>query len=465
MPNETYGKYWKPINQMEASLTFEPDTTPEFNTLKTRIETLGDVETLNQKYIPLLKRINTLAAKNNCNLSHQSDTVILALLEEVEKNSDDTEQNSNAIYATVNSEIIKNDEITRRHHAQQSHLGIIPLHLTDVKKTVEMHDQDMIRVMPKSCGNTEVLAPLNINDPGSVKAVKDGIKAAITNNQLAHIIIPIGPDHWRGLYLTKPIEADEPYSLEIYDSFGQNSAKTIEAFTLKCLDACGLKLIDIVYPKIDASKHQTDSYSCGDFVCAYSHKKMQEFNVDKQGYDPELIIALDKGNANGSLRNATREVSKKQYDTILSNIPALATEKTRDFPKNKEEFSHRLMETSVLSEIHKAWDLQVVDHENNGYIIQSNLKGRPHQRDRDVTVSKEKVSAVLTEKPDAAYMTYMAEVMVYAAITAGKDLARIKINSENKEMKLALEKEISKHLPQSEEKNEEEISLSTTPKP
>ena len=65
-------------------------------------------------------------------------------------------------------------------------------------------------------------------------------------------------------------------------------------------------------------------YSCGDFTCAYSHKKKNQLSSEGK-YSADLIAVLDKhGNKDDLLRHQTRAIS---IDQNLQDIKAKFTSK------------------------------------------------------------------------------------------------------------------------------------------
>ena len=184
-----------------------------------------------------------------------------------------------------------------------------PLHLRG--KTDGMNEQDMLDIMPKSVGNIAVLTPLKTNNAESNQTVIEAIKKHIQSDAIKHMIIPVGPEHWLGLYLTKLDNNDGgfEYELEVFDSCGNEIAQEVSLF----LTACGIsdktKITKITKKEGMRGQH----YSSGDFVSAYSHLKMQKFGAERTKYNADLISALLKGNKNGELREATLNVTRTRY--------------------------------------------------------------------------------------------------------------------------------------------------------
>ncbi|HHF7371915.1 TPA: hypothetical protein ACPSKD_003334 [Legionella anisa] len=86
---------------------------------------------------------------------------------------------------------------------------------------------------------------------------------------------------------------------------------------------------------------QTDAYACGDFTCAYSHKKMKELSAQDRAYNQNLITVLDsRGNKGDALRYASREESSK----LAKSKPIVQQpEEEIEFSESeKQEFLRRL---------------------------------------------------------------------------------------------------------------------------
>ena len=219
---------------------------------------------------------------------------------------------------------------------------IFSLHDDRRERNTQLTDQDMERFMPKSTGEIEVLTCCHRFDPQSRKVIIDALAEALKNANKKHIVIPIGPGHWRGFYLTKPNSLDQAgkYSLEIFDPYGPDNIKSTDTDNIMEL----LTTLDVPSENIDLMLTgptiiQKDSYACGDFTCAYSHLKMRALGALSENYNQELIDALQKGNPheNPVLRNTLVRLSKTHsehsqphlvHDTSMS--PAAAVEETSD---------------------------------------------------------------------------------------------------------------------------------------
>lgn len=260
----------------------------------------------------ILTTINQLAARNDIALSSQNRDLLDTLIRTIKQSSSikdiSSEDAPQLIYGFLLQALEEQSEANRSRHRIQGQFDKEHLYLRAARD--QMQDHDITFMMPKSKGNIRVMAVLNNHD-NSALAIQDVLANEIYDEEIEHIIIPIGPGHWRGLYLTKPSD-DELYDLELFDPYGGTGAKAIEKFALHLLESCGLprELIKIRYT--GPLHPQGDAYSCGDFTCAYSHKKMKEFGAPAESYNEILITTLDNlGNVDNALRLATREEIQK----------------------------------------------------------------------------------------------------------------------------------------------------------
>lgn len=193
------------------------------------------------------------------------------------------------------------------------------LPLYDRPQNDPMNEHDMLDVMPTSCDHIEVLAALSTNNVESNWGDIEQIKRCINDPQIKHIIIPLGPEHWRGIYLTKPVSNNESeaYKLDIFDSFGEDSAKTILPFINDILENCNiLDKTTKVYNQLIIPNNNI--YACGDFVCGYSHLKMRQFHAESTHYNNKLIAELKTGNESERLREAILTViAQKENRYVL----------------------------------------------------------------------------------------------------------------------------------------------------
>lgn len=291
---------------------------------------------LNPKKAKLLKVINALTASRDVRLSAQSNDVIKLVGEQLEKpfNESSVLNAADSIYSMIIEQMDRETEENRRRYAANSGYAQKHIHLRSLRD--QLQDHDMTLLMPQSHGNIEVLAIVNRFDQGSIEAVQEGLALALKNKHFNHIFIPIGPGHWRGFYLTKPVDGGK-YQLELFDPYGPSGAAAIKGISLNLLKKCRINEDQITIKLTGPLIPQQDGYACGDFTCAYSHKKMKELGARKTAYNQEIITVLDSdGNHNDSLRHAIREVSK------ASSGPKQIAKQEQYTDREKREFLTRL---------------------------------------------------------------------------------------------------------------------------
>lgn len=255
-----------------------------------------------------LRLVNSRAAEAGFMLSEQHVEVIKTLYILLAKAKDDKTA-VNFVFAGIQAE---------REH--QSKLGAVlygqgdftnePIHVRTMQD--ELQDHDITRLLPKSTGHIEILAAVNCVDPRSTEAVNIGVQAALKNPNLQTICIPVGPGHWRGLYLSKPQKPNGEYRVELFDPMGKNNAEEIKAFSMKLLVDAGIPENKIVFTLTGPLHPQRDLYACGDFVCAKTHQKMQELGAPPEAYRQNLIdVLITSGNNGGLLRTVIRQESER----------------------------------------------------------------------------------------------------------------------------------------------------------
>ncbi|WP_298627568.1 DUF456 domain-containing protein [uncultured Legionella sp.] len=275
---------------------------------------------LNETDEQLLSLINDIAAANNIALNRQNDGTLNQLIKLIkssksEKNKDLTET-AFMIYNLITELMAEQSAQNLKKHLSAGRFDLTPLHLRTLRD--QMQDHDMSLSMPRSTGTISVLAVLNQHDPGSAFAIQDTLASELFNEEIRHIIIPIGPGHWRGMYLTKPLEDGLFYDLELFDPYGPAGAYAIDSYTLNLLEQCNLPREFIRIRHTGPAHPQGDAYSCGDFTNAYSHKKMKEFGASEVHYNETLVATLDNfGNKDNVLRFMTREETKKLSEAIV----------------------------------------------------------------------------------------------------------------------------------------------------
>ncbi|KTD02915.1 hypothetical protein [Fluoribacter gormanii] len=306
-----------------------------------QVDSLEDLKNrykkLSPQQIKLLDAVNTLAANNNVRLKAQSDAVLKLLGSQLKQSFDESSISSvaSSIYSMIGEQMDRETDENRRKHRAQGHFDQKYIHQRSIHD--ELQDHDMTLLMPKSHGDIEVLAPANRFDPGAINASQEGITLALNNKKIKHILISIGPGHWRGIYLTKPNEFSDKYELELFDPYGPSGADAIRNITLDILKKCGINEYQITIKLTGPTHPQQDGYACGDFTYAYSHKKMKDWGAFKTAYNQQIITVLeDKGNEGDALRHASREESRKQAG------PAQISKQTQFEEREKQEFLRQL---------------------------------------------------------------------------------------------------------------------------
>lgn len=270
---------------------------------------------LNETDKQVLELINDIAAEDDIPLYKQhiniTDHLIKLIKASQTEKNDDLLGTSFLIYSLVTELMASQSVVNRNRHLSQGHFDLTALHHRAIRD--QMQDHDMTLIMPKSTGNISVFAVLNRFDPSSADSIHDVLASELFNDNIDHIIIPVGPGHWRGVYLTKPSpELDEVlFDVELFDPYGPTGAAALDAYTLNLLANCGIpkELINIRHT--GPAHPQGDAYSCGDFTNAHSHKKMKEFGAPKGNYNENLVNTLENfGNIYDTLRFMTREEIK-----------------------------------------------------------------------------------------------------------------------------------------------------------
>lgn len=290
----------------------------------------SEQHTLTPAATDLLTAINLRAAENDIYLAHQSETLISDVLQAVNKAVQEKKQRNTAldeIYELISQGLNKEGTKNRKDHKNQGTFDTNSLHLRS--KRTQFQDHDMTLFTPKSWNNIEVLAVVIRNNKQSEDLAVEGIKTAIHDPKKKHIIIAVGPGHYRLISITKPAPGEQ-YQIDLFGPYGTNDARVIQGMALKWLKQCGINQAQIAKPKLEAPKHtQTDGYACGDYTCAHSHRKMKEFGAPTSAYDEHLIAALDaQGNRNDALREVFRQKSQDPaYSTKAATKPVVVQDK------------------------------------------------------------------------------------------------------------------------------------------
>ena len=260
----------------------------------------------NSKESDLVAQINRIAAQLDIRLDGQSlkfNALLYKLVHAKKIESSNLSEAANEIFQKLNELLDKEGHIARQTHKAQGIFDTTPLDQRALRD--QMQDHDVTRLMPKSSAGFEVLAPTNRFDSESTVLMCEGIQIALKDESIDHIVIPLGPGHWRGVYLTKPTPPDDKYRLELFDPYGGKNARIILPYVTEVLEQCGISLDKLDIEPTGPVIPQEDGYACGDFLCAYSHKKMKELGAND--CDQEFIRVLDEvGNEGDALRSFSR---------------------------------------------------------------------------------------------------------------------------------------------------------------
>lgn len=273
----------------------------------------------------LLTKVNKLAADDNTLLSGQTSAILDELLESIRGAIKPTVAE---MYDVIKQRLNENTLENQARHRAQGHFDVTPLHVRAPMD--ELQDHDMTRFMPKSFGNIVVLAVTNQNEYNNVtkKLAVEGIRAALNDDNKKHIILPMGPGHYRLMCITKPVPGEQ-YKVDLFGPYGEEDGRALTGLALELLTASGIVASQIAQPNLEGPTHkQPDGYACGDYTCAHAHEKMKAFGAPASAYDERLIFALNKqGNHDNALRNVFRAISaNSDYvipDTVLNVEPVI----------------------------------------------------------------------------------------------------------------------------------------------
>ncbi|MDF1646109.1 MAG: hypothetical protein P1U61_03875 [Legionellaceae bacterium] len=277
----------------------------------------------NVHYQNLLEAVNKVAASNDVPLDAQSVSVTTELFRQLNLYAN-AEANSEINIEALSLQIFNELEVLSQKDTEQNHLthqnnsGFSRKYIHERSKREQLEDHDMMALMPESTQHVEVLAQLKRDTSESFEAVREGVRTALQNKTIQHIMLAVGPGHWRGLYLSKPLGPDEKYQLDIFDPFGPSGGKCLERYAKDFFCSAGIKSEDIVVHFSGPAHPQRDLYACGDFTCAYSHQMMKKFGVLETGYHQSFIDVLEQdGNKNDVLRNMSRSICAARYAQSL----------------------------------------------------------------------------------------------------------------------------------------------------
>lgn len=266
---------------------------------------------LNEKKKQLLEALNNLAAQENVPLGFQSSEVIALIDKTLDTPFDDSTlpEVANSIYSKIQEQSERDTYENQRRTRANGYFDSRRIHQRSLQD--QLQDHDVMALMPISNGNIDVLPPANRHDQIALALTQDALDAALKNKEIKHIFIPVGPGHWRGIYLTKPDVDTQKYQLELFDPYGPGGATAIEDFALSLLKKCGINKDKITITTTGPTYPQRDIYACGDFTCAYSNKKMKQLGGSLGSYNEHYINVLDtQGNKKDILRHTSREITK-----------------------------------------------------------------------------------------------------------------------------------------------------------
>ncbi len=306
----------------------------------------------------LLKEVNEIAALAYIALNRQSETFITELFRQIEchKDKEDMTGLPIQIYGVLSEILDRESEDDRRNHRNQGVFDEKHIHVRG--RTEQMQNHDMGALMPEPTGHIEVLGTVDRLEVSArsnqqskiLVSLKEGIDLALQNENIKHIIIPVGPGHRRGVYLTKPATPDEKYNVEVFDPFGSGGAMALASFVETFLSHSGIGPEKQNMTFSGPLKPQRDGYACGDFTCAYSHRMMKQFGAPEEAYNQALIDVLDEqGNAGGVLRGMTRSIFDELFPEekkALGGVPQRKKKKPKASEASEASEGFKAFETS-----------------------------------------------------------------------------------------------------------------------
>lgn len=187
-------------------------------------------------------------------------------------------------------------------------LTTVPIHLQKKAQTDPLSNHDLNRLMPKSTEKVAVLPVLNYglsekndyNGTGLATANVQGLSKALKDKNTKEIMLPVGPEPFIGLYLSKLEDeiGNERYFLAIYDPCSKldilpNFRAHITEFFVRC--GINAKALTIQNTLISQNDRPPENYS-GDSVIAESFCQMQGHGqVVNEPQQQALMAAYHKG--------------------------------------------------------------------------------------------------------------------------------------------------------------------------
>lgn len=269
----------------------------------------------------LLNEISKEAAIDMVSLKRQTNTYKRGLLQGIILEAEQltsttlpsltaTNNRAKGIYAPLN-EADKLESIELRALFQRHGGDFDSLALHESSFHSEMTGLQVASLMPGSDveKGLEVFAPLQSNVPETFHALSVPLADAMKKPSVKAILIPVGPGHWRQVAITKAQNPTDKHQVEIFDSFGEGSAKGIEGAVKALLLQSGQDLDNYNITFKGAKHRQSDGYSCGDYAVAHAHEVAQKMDA---AYDEKVVRTLNQeGNHNGALRKTMRQKSQE----------------------------------------------------------------------------------------------------------------------------------------------------------
>lgn len=273
-----------------------------------------------------LADINEIFASRDYPLNTQSNNFLDKLHRSLTNKERHSEHDVAKICASLHEQLDKETDDNRKTHARQGTFSAKLLHQRHLR--TQMQDDDLHRVMPKSTATIEIFAPVNRFD-NSWQSTQTGMKQALADENVKHLVIPVGPGHWRGIFLTKPDNSEDKLKLEIFDPYGAANAKALTGFAKQLITGCDVAQQNLSISHYGPEHQQKDGYACGDFTCAESHRKLKSWGV-QEGLNQTLIDTLENhGNKDNMLRHASRDTTQKLSRPDTAVAP--------DGPQNQKE--------------------------------------------------------------------------------------------------------------------------------
>ncbi len=280
--------------------------------------------------IEFITDVNQFAADAGITLSRQSPKTQRLIQKALTAKAYEHADAAHDLFIQIHDQGIRETVGNQTGHRNQGRFNTTPLHTRAFRD--QLQDHDVAQLIPQSHANIVVIDSCNQYDGSSIQSQRVGFEEALANPEKKHILMPIGPGHWRSLCLTKPTAGDQKYALEIFDPYGSKGAETIKKFALEFLKQCGLDSKNIRISYTGPRKPQKDGYACGDFTCSYINQKVRD--LGGQHYNAALIATYEaEGNHNDALRRTSRAESQKISPQQAIAATSAPTPKATAMPK------------------------------------------------------------------------------------------------------------------------------------